>query len=90
MSDCNIGVDIGYGFTKTYNSKGPKVFPTSLTKAVPVATFSDLRAIVVNGEKFLVGEDAIREGKGLIDTRTTTFVKSNAWLAALGYALTLK
>ncbi len=89
MADNNIGIDIGYGFTKTYNSDGARIFPTAVTKVVPLATFSDLKPVIVNNEKFLVGDNALREGKGLIDTRTTTFVGSNAWLAVLGHALSL-
>lgn len=89
MADSNIGLDIGYGFTKTYNSDGARIFPTTVTKVVPLATFSDLKPVIVNNEKFLVGDNALREGKGLIDTRTTTFIRSNAWLAVLGYALSL-
>jgi hypothetical protein len=89
MSDSNIGIDIGYGFTKTYNSDCARIFPTAVTMVVPLVTFSDLKPVIVNNEKFLVGDNALREGKGLIDTRTTTFVRSNAWLAVLGYALSL-
>jgi hypothetical protein len=89
MADNKIGIDIGYGFTKTYNSDGTRIFPTAITKVVPLATFSDLKPVIVNNEKFLVGDNALREGKGLIDTRTTTFVRSNAWVAVLGYALSL-
>ncbi len=84
--DNKIGIDIGYGFTKTYNADGGRIFPTAVTKVVPLVTFSDLKPAFVNNEKFLVGENALREGKGLIDTRTTTFLRSNAWLAVLGYA----
>jgi hypothetical protein len=89
MADNNIGIDIGYGFTKTYKSDGARIFPTAVTQVVPLVTFSDLKPVTVNNEKFLVGDSALREGKGLIDTRTTTFVRSNAWLAVLGHALSL-
>jgi len=85
VADNKIGIDIGYGYTKTYNADGGKIFPTAVTKVVPLITFSDLKPALVNSERFLVGESALREGKGLIDTRTTTFLRSNAWLAVLGY-----
>lgn len=85
----NIGTDIGYGFTKTCTEKGTKIFPTAITQMVPVATFSEVKVVTVDDEKFLVGEDALREGRGLINTRTTAFVKSDAWIAVLGHALSV-
>ena len=81
-----IGVDIGYGQTKTYNSSGAKSFPTAVTSMVPVETFGKVQAIVVNGEKYLVGDDAC-ESRWVVDTRTPSFLGSNAWLASLGLAL---
>jgi len=86
-TDKNIGVDIGYGFTKTFSSGGGKVFPTAVTGIVPAATFGEINTATANNEKFLTGYDALREGKGLLNTRTTGFIRSNAWLAVLGYAL---
>lgn len=86
MDKC-IGVDIGYGYTKTYTSEGKRSFPTAVTYLVPEATFSQIEPVYVNGEAFLAGDDALREGKGLISTRTAGFVMSKPWLAILGYAL---
>ncbi len=81
-----IGIDIGYGYTKSYTSQhGPCTFPTHVTAKVPEETFGSVKPIVVNGDKFLVGHDAL--SKWLIDTRTASFLGSNAWLAPLGYAL---
>lgn len=88
MDNC-IGVDIGYGYTKTYNSVGSRSFPTIVTSAVPISTFTDIEPVRVNGDSFLVGEDAAMEGKGLISTRTVEFVMSKAWLAVMGYALSV-
>lgn len=82
-----IGIDIGYGRTKTFNSSGSKEFPTAITSMVPEETFGKLRPVEVNGEKFLVGDDAV--SKWVIDTRTTGFLGSNAWLSALGNSLIL-
>lgn len=86
-TDKTLGVDIGYGFTKTFNSAGEKKFPTAVTKTVPESTFREIHPVIVNDSQFLVGDDAMIEGKGLIETRHTGFVRSEAWLAVLGYAL---
>ncbi len=82
-----IGIDIRYGQTKTFRSTGSKIFPTTVTSMVPEETFGKVRPIEVNGEKFLVGFDAI--SKWVIDTRTASFIGSNAWLASLGNSLIL-
>jgi hypothetical protein len=92
-----LGIDIGYGFTKSYysqNSSGGEdaycfdVFPTTVSKFIPKITFSDSQAIVkVNEEQFLIGETALREGVGLINTRQSDFVGSNAYCAILSFAL---
>lgn len=82
-----IGIDIGYGQTKTFNSAGAKRFPTTVTSRVPEETFGTVSPIEINGEKFLVGDDAI--SKWVIDTRTAGFLGSNAWLAPLGLSLIL-
>lgn len=87
--DRNIGIDIGYGFTKTYHGGVGRVFPTAVTGIVPTVTFSGINTVVANNEKFLVAHDALREGKGLLNTRTISFLKSNAWLAVLGHAINL-
>ncbi|MBI4594768.1 MAG: hypothetical protein HY730_00130, partial [Candidatus Tectomicrobia bacterium] len=42
----------------------------------------DPRCVTANGEKFLVGDDAEREGSGLLETRTSDFVTSNAVCSA--------
>jgi len=87
MADKEIGIDIGYGYTKTCSQSTRQVFPSAVTRVVPKATFGEISPILVNEEQFLAAEQALREGSGLIDTRTTGFVKSNAWLAILGHAL---
>ena len=57
--DSTLGIDIGYGLTKTYNSLGSRSFPTVVTSMVPEETFGEVKPIQVNGEKFLVGEDVM-------------------------------
>jgi hypothetical protein len=92
-----LGIDIGYGFTKSFyfqrsiKSKSMflfDLFPTAVSKFIPKATFSDMDTTVqVNNEVFIVGEPAIREGVGIINTRQSGFVGSNAYCAVLSLAL---
>lgn len=82
-TDC-IGIDIGYGFTKTCRTDDKRIFPTAITMMTKESTFADISPIVVNGQRFLVGKDAEREGN-TIDTRQSGFVTSDAWLAVLGH-----
>jgi hypothetical protein len=86
-----LGIDIGYGDTKTYKSiPGKKKFPTLIASPVGDNSFGDHRQrIFVNGETFLVGHDANSELGWCMDTRTSSFVGSNAWLAAIGKALVI-
>ena len=87
QTDC-IGIDIGYGFTKTCRGEDRHIFPTAITLMASEPTFSDVKPVLVNGHRFLVGKEAEREG-ATIDTRHSDFVTSDAWLAILGYALHL-
>lgn len=86
-ADC-IGIDIGYGFTKTCRSGDKQIFPTAITLMAREPTFSDVKPITVNGHRFLVGKEAEREGNTL-DTRHSRFVTSDAWLAILGHSLSI-
>ena len=83
----SVGIDIGYGYCKVYNGVETKVFPTCVSAKVPETTFSELRPVFVKDQKYLVGEDAEREGVGVLKTTTADFVMSDAWLAVLGHAL---
>lgn len=62
------------------------MFPTAVTTMIPRSTFREMETITVNGEKFLVAENALLEGKWVLDTTNTGFVRSNAWLASWGIA----
>ena len=97
-SDNVLGVDIGYGYTKSYFARsGPSgnpqnynydIFPTAVTTYIPQSTFTDSRMVITaNGDNFMIGENALREGVGLINTRRNDFVGSNAYLAVLAKAL---
>jgi len=82
-----IGIDIGYGFCKTYTDIGTKSFPSCVSAIVPKATFSEVKPVLVNGQQFLVGKDAEQEGIGTIKTTTSDYIMSDAWIALLGHAL---
>lgn len=84
-TDC-IGIDIGYGFTKTCRAGDRRIFPTAVTLMATESTFSEVNPIVVNGHRFLIGKEAEREGATL-DTCRSTFVASDAWVAILGECL---
>jgi hypothetical protein len=84
-TDC-IGIDIGYGFTKTCRADDKRIFPTAITTMTNGDTFADMHPVVVNGTRYLVGKEAEREGNTL-DTRQSGFVTSDAWLAILGHCL---
>ncbi len=98
MNNNILGVDIGYGYTKSYYSKKSfddrdififDLFPTAVSKFIPKTTFTEQQTVIsINDENFIVGETALREGVGLINTRRTDFVGSNAYCAVLAYALT--
>jgi hypothetical protein len=85
-----LGIDIGYGDTKTFKSITGKIkFPTWVTKPVRRDDFGpDRQWIFVNGETFVVGKEANGNLGTGICTRSSSFVGSNAWLATLGKALT--
>jgi len=84
-----LGIDIGYGYTKTFKMlTGRKKFSTLVAAAVGNNSFGvDRQKISVNDETFLVGDDAETEPGWTIDTRTSDFVGSNAWLSVIGKAL---
>lgn len=82
-----LGSDIGYSHTKNFfwspQRNGAKVFRTAITSSIPRSTFGERRLTYeINGERFIVGDDAQREGK-LVNVRRKNFVGSNAYLAVL-------
>lgn len=88
MKNC-IGIDIGYGYTKSYGPGGEgHIFPTMVHLTSSGKKFTEMKPVAANGQLYLVGEDAQREGNH-IDTRTPEFVTSDPWMAVLGHALSL-
>jgi len=98
MNNNILGVDIGYGYTKSCYTKKSfdsrdiscfGLFPSAVCKFIPKTTFTEQPTVItVNGEDFIAGDTAVREGAGLINTRRTDFVGSTAYCALLAYALT--
>ncbi len=87
MKDC-IGIDIGYGFTKTYSAGKSHSFPTMVHLTTHEKQFTEMQPISANGRVYLVGKEAEREGSH-VDTRTKGFIASDPWMAILGHALRL-
>jgi hypothetical protein len=83
-----IGIDIGYGCVKTCRAGDKKMFPTAVCAMTRETTFSETSPVVVNGYRYLVGEEAEREGSAL-DTRESGFVASAPWLAIMAHCLWL-
>lgn len=81
-----IGIDIGYGFTKVHSDYKNDSFPTAVSAVSRDREFSYMTPINVNGNDFIVGEDAETYGR-VMDTRTSSFVASDPWMAVLTYAL---
>jgi hypothetical protein len=84
-----LSIDIGYGFTKTFQTGvGKGIFPTwiAASRGEWVGFGERQQEIRVNNKSFYVGHDA--EGAD-IQTLTTSFVGSDAWLAVIGKVLTV-
>lgn len=91
MSDA-IGIDIGYGFTKTFTIKNGipemKVFSTIVSSYIPDFSFgTKIPTIMVNGSKFSIGEDLVLNGIPYENTTRQDFVGSPSYMAILGYTL---
>lgn len=91
MTDA-IGIDIGYGFTKTFTmSNGvpkTKIFSTIVSSRIPRFSFAPaIPTITVNGNQFSIGEDLVINGIPHENTARRDFVGSLSYMAVLGYAL---
>jgi len=83
-----IGIDIGYGYTKSFTIHGKMVFPTAVSMYAPALSFGGkIPTIRVNGEKFAVGEEIVLNGFPYENTVRDDFVGSPSYMAVLGYVL---
>lgn len=87
-----IGIDIGYGFTKTFTIDNGipkmKAFPTIVSSHIPSFSFSaKIPIITVNGSKFSIGEELVINGIPYENPTRRDFIGSSSYMAVLGYAL---
>ncbi|MGA3206935.1 MAG: ParM/StbA family protein [Syntrophales bacterium] len=82
-----IGIDIGFGYTKTYDGEKIASFPTLVKRAADSSGFGNRMAFVtVDNERFYVGDDAKGTAKWY-EPRTADFVGSSEWIALFAQAL---
>jgi hypothetical protein len=74
--------------TKTCRSDDKKMFPTAVAQMTREGTFTEMSPVVVNGHRYLVAEEAEREGN-TFDACQSGFVPSDPWLAVLAHCLWL-
>ena len=82
-----IGLDIGYGYTKTIFLNGDAeqrfIFPSRVGTYIPKKSFNEsFDTVVVNGKQYIVGNDT--EGSSRL---TADFVGTDEYLAVIGYSL---
>jgi len=93
----NIGLDVGFGFTKVFTGdrliKFPSVVgsfdePAFLDAGIKLPKNGNGR-ISVNGSPFLVGDDAIRDSMRIFTWRERDWIDTPAYSALVKYALNL-
>jgi len=87
-----IGIDIGYGYTKSFTVSDQiqrkLVFPTAVSLYAPNLSFGmKIPTIRVNTQKFAVGEELVINGLPCESTVREDFVGSPSYMAVLGYVL---
>ncbi len=87
-----IGIDVGYGYTKSFISANgiqrKLVFPTAVSPYAPSVPFGvKIPAIRVNGKRFAVGEELVINGLPYENTVREDFVGAPSYMAVLGHVL---
>lgn len=82
----SLGIDIGYGYTKTYDGASYNLFRTAVISMSAKPPSKETTLAIVNGEEYLVGKKA---EKCMLQTMIPNFVASKPWLAVLSHALKL-
>lgn len=87
-----IGIDIGYGFTKSITVSNDilkkTVFSTIVSSYAPNFSFGGkIPTILVNGDLFAIGEDLVLNGIPYENTTRGDFVGSPSYMAVIGYTL---
>lgn len=89
----SIGIDIGYGYTKIYTSEGAKVFPSVVGNhedtIVQLEGFnpSIVDMIDVEGQKYLVGESALKHSDRFFNVREKNWIDSITYRVLLSHVL---
>jgi len=82
-----LGLDIGFGYTKTYDGEKVISFPTLVKRADENSGFgTKIDVVTVDNENFHVGDD-VRATAKWFEARTADFVGSPEWMALLAHAL---
>lgn len=87
-----IGIDIGYGYTKSFTiSNGIQkklAIPTAVSPyALDISFGMKIPSIRVNGQRFAVGEGLMVNGLPLDNPMREDFIGSPSYMAILGYIL---
>jgi hypothetical protein len=87
-----IGIDVGYGYTKSFTlANGIQrklIFPTAVSPYAPNVSFGvKIPAIRVDGKRFAVGEELVINGLPYENTVREGFVGSPSYMAVLGHVL---
>jgi len=87
-----IGIDVGYGYTKSFTlASGIQrklVFPTAVSPYAPNVSFGvKIPTIRVDGKRFAVGEELVINGLPYENTVREGFVGSPSYMAVLGHVL---
>ncbi len=93
MRGAAIGIDVGYGYTKSFtmfeDGIHRKVFtPTAVSRYIPDFSFAQKIPIIrVNSQRFAIGEDLIINSIPYENTTRKDFIGSPSYMAMLGYVL---
>lgn len=87
-----IGIDIGYGYTKSFTTLNEihrkVVFPTAVSPyALDVSFGMKIPSIKVNGQRFAIGEELVINGLPYDNPMREDFIGSPSYMAIMGYVL---
>lgn len=83
-----IGIDIGHGFTKSYNGRNVVSFRTVVGRAISTGGFNDTPPIEVGNERYYVGDD-VQGSDDYYESRRSDFFESDEWVSLLAQAIKL-
>ena len=83
MTDHSLGLDIGYGYTKSLNLEGRTCFQTAVRALDGHPKGKAGIVVEVNGKPYLVGDTSLDRTTWDIGTPSEPFTGSAEWIAAL-------